>query len=191
MKTNKLTLPNKRWKLLKSEVLINNPWLKVRKDCVQLPSGVKIRDYYVSQLSKVAQVFALTKDKKVIFVKQYRYPVSKTLLELPAGIYSPPETPRSVAKRELLEETGYLSKRLKYLGRIVEYPTKNNHEVHLYLAKDVEFTKLANPESTEDIEVVLLPVESILTLIRKGKIFVGGTISCILKSLIELQLINP
>jgi ADP-ribose pyrophosphatase len=182
---------NKRWKLLKSEILINNPWCKVRKDYVQLPSGVKIKDYYVSQLPKVAMVFALTKDKKVVFVKQYRHPVGKTLLELPAGIYFLPETPKLVAKRELLEETGYLGKRLKYLGKIVEYPTKNNHEVHLYLAKDVEFAKPANPESTEDIEVVLLPVNKLLTLVQKGDIFVGGTISCIFKSLINLQIINP
>lgn len=182
---------NKKWKLLRSEVLVDNIWCSLRKDNVQLPSGVKIEDYYVSRLPNVAMVFAVTKDNKVVFVKQYRHPVKKTLLELPAGIYSPPETPRSVVERELLEETGYLGKKFKYLGKIVEYPTKNNHEVYLYLAKDVEFAKPANPESTEDIEVILLPINKLLTLVQKGDIFVGGTISCIFKSLINLRLINP
>ncbi|MDQ5953085.1 MAG: ADP-ribose pyrophosphatase [Patescibacteria group bacterium] len=187
----KRKLSNKKWKLLKSNVLVDNHWCSLRKDNVLLPNGVKIKDYYVSRLSDVAMVFAVTKDNKVVFVKQYRHPIGKVLLELPAGIFSKSEKPKLVAKRELLEETGYLAKKLIFLGKIVEYPTKNNHEVYLYLAKNVEFAGPANPEPTEDIELVLLPIDRLVALIQKGSIFVGGTISCIFKSLIKLHLIIP
>ena len=184
-------LSNKKWKLLKSRVLVDSLWCNLRKDSVQLPSGVKIEDYYVSRLPNVAMVFAVTKNNEVVFVKQYRYPIGKVLLELPAGIFSESEEPKSVARRELLEETGYLAEELTFLGKIVEYPTKNDHEVYLYIAKDIKFVKPASPEPTEDIELVLLPIDRLVALIQKGSIFVGGTISCIFKSLIKLHLIIP
>ncbi|MEW6680914.1 MAG: NUDIX hydrolase [bacterium] len=148
----------KSWKLLKSTVVLDNSWYKVRKDRVQLPSGVIIEDYFVSELKNVAMIFALTKNKEVVFVRQYRHPVKEVLLELPAGTYSAEESARNVARRELLEETGYMANKLIFLGKMLEYPTKDSHEINLFLAKDVVLTKLKRPEATEDIETVLIPI---------------------------------
>lgn len=187
-KTNNIS--NKGWKRLDSEIVLNNEWYKIRKDKVQLPSGVIIDDYYVSELQNVSMVFAMTHDKKVIFVKQYRHPVKGVLLELPAGIYSKGELPIDVARQELLEETGYKAKKLISLGKIVEYPTKDSHEMHLYLAKDAVPTKFSHPEETEDIEVVLIPINELLKMIENSQIFVSGTISCVIKALINLKIIT-
>ena len=180
---------DKSWKLLKSTVVLDNPWYKVRKDQVQLPNGLIIKDYFVSELKNVAIIFALTKEKEVVFVKQYRHPVQKVHLELPGGVYSARESAKDVARHELLEETGYKAKKLIFLGKILEYPTKDSHEINLFLAKNVIPTKLKNPEITEDIEIVLIPIDKLLQLIKNGQIFVGGSIACIIKSLLNLDII--
>lgn len=182
---------NKSWKVLKSTLVLNNPWYKVRKDKVLLPNGVVIKDYFVSELNSVAMVFAITKSNDVVFVKQYRHPVKKVLLELPAGIYSSGESAKRVASRELLEETGYKARKLTSLGRILGYPTKDSHETRLFLAEDVILTKLARPEATEDIEVVLMPINNLLKLVKDEQIFVSGAISCITKALLHLNKIDP
>ncbi len=182
--------PSKTWKLLDSKVVLDNEWYKIRKDEVQLPNGTIIKDYYVSELQNVSMIFAITQENKVIFVKQYRHPVKDVLLELPAGIYSTKELPIDVAKRELLEETGYEANKLTSLGKIVEYPTKDSHEINLYLAKDVILTKFSHPEATEDIEVVLIPLTDLLKMIASDQIFVSGTISCIIKALLNLKIVT-
>ena len=181
---------NRQWKVLESTFVLNNPWYKVRKDKVLLPNGVVIEDYFVSELKDVAMVFAITKSNDVVFVRQYRHPAKRVLLELPAGIYSRGESAKGVASLELLEETGYKAKKLTSLSRILEYPTKDSHKIHLFLAKDVILTKLAKPEATEDIEVVLIPINNLLKLVKDGNIFVGGTISCITKALLYLNEID-
>ena len=177
----------KHWEILNSEIVFNNIWYKVRKDTVQLPSGTIIKDYYVSELKDVVSVFALTKEQKVIFVKQYRHGVKKVLLELPAGTYKKGETPKEVAEHELREETGYKTDKLISLGTIFDYPTKNSHRINLFLAKGAVYQGKPRPEKTEDIEVVLLPMKDLLRLIKKGEISVSGTIVCILRALIYLK----
>lgn len=185
----KTSLQKKAWKVLRSEIVFNNKWCKIKKDSVKLPNGKIINDYFLTELRNVVMVFALTKDKRVVFVRQYRHGVKKVLLELPAGIYEQDEVTEMAARRELLEETGYAADRLIPLGRIVDYPPKNTHHIDLFLAKNVVHQTPPIPEDTEDIEVVLIPINNLLKLIDEGKIFVSGTIVCIIKALMYLRAI--
>lgn len=177
----------KRWKVLSSEVVFNNDWYRLRKDMVQLPSGVVINDYFVSELKSVVMVFAITPERQVIFVRQYRHGVKQVLLELPAGGYNNGDVPEKVASRELFDETGYKAPELIFLGRVVGYPTKDSHHIDLFLAKDVKYCGANYPEETEDIKVVLIPLKSLLNFISRGDIIVSGTISCIIKALLYLK----
>lgn len=185
----KADLQKKSWKVLSSEIVFSNKWCKIKKDSVKLPNGKVIDDYFITELGNIVMVFALTKDKHVVFVKQYRHGVKKVLLELPAGIHEQDEVLEIAAKRELLEETGYVARDLIPLGRVVDYPTKNSHHIDLFLTKDVVYQTPPIPEDTEDIEVVLIPLDNLLELIEEGGIFVTGTITCIIKALIYLKVI--
>ena len=169
--------PKKHWKVLSSESVFKNKWIKLRRDCVKLPSGVVIKDFIVSELPDVSQIFAVTKDYHVIFVKQYRHAIGKVVLELPAGTLDKKrENPLEAARRELLEETGYKANKIISLGAIQGFPTKDTYKINLYLALDVEFKETTFQDKTEDIEVIKVPISKCLDLIESREIVVAGTI---------------
>ncbi|MEO1123540.1 MAG: NUDIX hydrolase, partial [Cyanobacteria bacterium J06639_16] len=98
---------DKRWTLLRSRLVFDHRWYKVRQDEVRLPNGEIIDDYFVSVRPDVALVLPITVDREVIFVHQYRHGAGEVLLELPAGTFDPQqEAAETAALRELQEETG-------------------------------------------------------------------------------------
>lgn len=168
------------WKTLSSKTLYKTRWCTVREDTVQLPNGKILDDYSVVNLPDVVMVFALTKKRNVLFVKQYRYGVDKVLLELPAGSYvKGKERPENAAKRELWEETGYRALKLERLSTVNEYPTKDAHSITIYFTENPICEGSNHQEETEDIQVVEVPFEKLDEYIRKGKIAVAGSIAAI------------
>lgn len=171
----------KKWKILDSKYRLKNKHCVVRKDTVRLPSGLVVDDYFVNERPDVAIILPITKNKEIVMVRQYKHGIRKILLELPAGTFDKTkETPEHAAKRELLEETGYKAKKLKKLGEWHEWPTKDNHTVHAFLAKNVEKIKEQNLDPTEQIEVTLAKLEDAIKMVVTGKIKVSGTIATIL-----------
>ncbi len=172
---------DKSWRLIDSELVFNTPWYRIRKDKVQLPSGVIIEDYYVSELPNVALVVPITKDKEVVFVRQYRHPVRQILTELPAGTFDKTkEESSAAAKRELLEETGYTTdNNFELLGSVFEYPTKDSHTIDLFLAQGVAKTAEPKSQRNENIEVIKLSLPETLSRIYNGEIKVSGSITAI------------
>lgn len=169
----------KHWKILKSEVALDNTWYKVRKDQVQLPDGTIIDDFYVSELRDVSLVFPVTPKKDVIFVSQYKHGPQEVLLELPGGTYKRgAEDPETAARRELEEETGYnATKPLILLGQLYDYPTKDSHMLRIYLAEDVQYLGRRYLNPTEDIDIVTIPIDETLDLIQQQRVKVTGTIA--------------
>ena len=80
--------------------------MKVRKDAVDLPNGQHIDDFYAITINEVA-IVALDDDGNIILKKEYRHCYGRDLIEIPAGGFERGEEGLEVAKRELLEETGY------------------------------------------------------------------------------------
>ncbi len=79
----------KKWKTLKSKMVLDNPWCQVRQDEIELPNGKIIDDYFVSIKPDVAMVLPITSNREIIFVRQYRHAVGEFFLELPAGNFDP------------------------------------------------------------------------------------------------------
>ena len=96
-----------KWEVLKSTYLLENKWLTVRKDCVKMPSGVVIDDYFVLEYPDWINVIAITQEGLYVIERQYRHGTQSINLELCAGTVEEGETPIEAAQRELLEETGY------------------------------------------------------------------------------------
>lgn len=143
------------WKITQQEYLERNKWLALRRDQCITDKGVKIDDYYVMELPDVASVVAITKDKKIILVKEYKHGVQKEVLQLPSGYIDPNETPEACAKRELLEETGYTAKRWTFLGKLTGSPGRLTHYYHLFLAEDAEKIQEQKLEPSENVKVHL------------------------------------
>ena len=98
---------NMKWKTLKSEYLIQRPWLTARRDTVELPNGVVNDEYYVLEYPTWINVIALTTDGNMVMIRQYRHGIDQTCFEIVAGVCEKGEDPEAAARRELLEETGY------------------------------------------------------------------------------------
>jgi ADP-ribose pyrophosphatase len=104
-----------------------------------------------------------------MLVSQFRKPVEKELLEIPAGGIDPGEDPVAAVRRELREEIGYLPEKVDRLGGFYSAPGFCTEYLYLYLATDLVPSPL-QAEDTESIRLVRVPVSQILSLITSGTI---------------------
>ncbi|MEC4986206.1 MAG: NUDIX hydrolase [Oscillatoria sp. PMC 1068.18] len=178
----------RKWKILASQLVLDNIWCRVRQDTIELPNGTIIDDYFVNVRPEIVVVLPVTSEQEVVFVRQYRHGVEEILLELPAGRFnSESEVGETAARRELAEETGYITEKLVKLGTLFDNPPKDTNRIHLYLALDVVSTGKQELDLTEEIEVVLVPLTEVKAKIFSGEICVSGTIAAIFLGLNYLE----
>ena len=173
-----------KWKILKSDFIVDNQWCRVRQDQVQLSDGTIVDDYFVNVRPEIALILPITPNNEIVFVRQYRHGVQEILLELPAGTFDPEkEDSLMAAKRELEEETGYIAQELIFMTTIYDNPVKDDNKIHIFLGLNVEKIGKIELDITEEIEVVLVPVDQVVNTIMSGKICVAGTIATIFMGL--------
>lgn len=151
------------WKILSSRHI----YPRFRVDTVEVHTG-KTFEPIVFEFRSWANVLALTKKNEVVLVKQYRHGVQETLLELPGGVVDEGENPLDGARRELMEETGYSAENIVEVGRIYPNPAIQENTLFCYLATDVEPNGEQHFDETEEIEVVLMPLEDVIEMARHG-----------------------
>ena len=157
---------DKKWKVIDSEYLHREPWLTVRHEHVELPNGNRIKDYYIHEYPEWVNVIAITKDKKFVFVRQYRHGLGITAMELSAGVAEKEDpSPMVSAQRELLEETGYGNGNWKEIMQISPNASTNTNIVHCFVATDVEIVSEQHLEPSEDLTVHLLSLEEVKQLL--------------------------
>lgn len=164
------------WRRLSSTYLIESPHLRLRSDEVELPSGVVISNYYVRESNGFVMVFALTPEREVVLLRQYRYGIDEVVIELPAGSIDPDEDPLLCAQRELSEETGYTAPIWKPLITVPAEPVRSNSIVHAYLAIDAVKTGEQHLDVTEAIEPYTTPLDTIVPMLREDAF---GSLSCV------------
>ena len=124
------------WKKLSSRIVYENPWTKVREDEVIQPGGAE--GVYGVVLRKLGVGILAVNDKNQIFVQQdFKYPIQKFLLNIPAGGVDDGEEVLTAAKRELKEEGGLEAKEWKKLGSFYTSPGLTDEFATLYLATDI------------------------------------------------------
>ena len=112
----------------------------------------------------------ITNDGKVIILRQYRFAVSRYLLEFPAGTLELGETPLTSIKREIQEETGYQANEWDNLGILVPAPGYADEEIYLFLARNLnKLTKVPSGDLDEDIEVIFFEPTALDDLISSGR----------------------
>ncbi|MGB3636620.1 MAG: NUDIX hydrolase [Rivularia sp. (in: cyanobacteria)] len=169
-----------KWKILQSNMALNHPWCKVRQDKIELPNGQVIDDYFVYIRPDVAIILPITEDREIVFVKQYRHAIGDFFIELPAGGFNPEqESGEFAAIRELEEETGYVASKVKKIATFYDKPSKDTNQLHLYLAENVAKTGKLKLDITEEIEVILIPIDAVVSKIVKGEICVAGTVAAL------------
>ncbi len=163
------------FKILKSEVLFRGKVFDLHVDQIEYDSGNKgVRETAVHPGGAVA--VAVKDNGKIIFVKQFRYPLQKDIIELPAGKLNKDEDPQDCAVRELEEETGYKAGRVERLGEICTTPGFCTEILHIYFMKDLVPGNHNREEGELGMEILELTPDEAENKIRSGEIFDAKTI---------------
>lgn len=161
-------------KKIKEERIFQGRLLGLRVDTVKLPNGVKSTREVVEHPGAVA-VIALTKDKKIVLIRQYRCPTGRVILEVPAGVPLKNEKGATAAKRELEEETGYRAKKVRKVWEGYASPGYSDEVIKFYLAEGLTFVG-TNMDEDEMVEVEIIGINQGYELLKKGKIKDNKTI---------------
>ncbi|GAA0084995.1 NUDIX hydrolase [Clostridium sp. CTA-7] len=142
---------------------------------VTLPNG-KNTNRDVIKHPGASAIIAFLDEENIILVEQFRLPLNKVLLEIPAGKLDKNEDPMECAKRELQEETGYIAKDIEYLGSIATAPGFCDEIIHLYKAWNLVKGQ-KNEDEDEFTNVKILNIKDVKSMIKNGDIIDGKTIS--------------
>ena len=141
-----------------------------RFDRMTHPKSGKEMDRLVLETGDWVNVVALTPERHLVVVRQYRFGTEEVTTEVPGGMVDPGEGHEESARRELLEETGYVSDRWTYLGYVDPNPAVQTNQMHHWLAEGCRLEAAQELDPGEDIEVATLTEEELRAAVSSGEI---------------------
>lgn len=157
-------------KTIKTKEIYDGKIISVQVDDVKLPDGKVGKREIVKHPGAVA-IIAITDDDKIIFVHQYRKPLEKSILEIPAGRLEEGEKPERTAVRELEEETGYTTDKLTFVTSFYTSPGFANEIIHIYMTTSLKkLTEVVSGDEDEFIEIKKLTLDEAVQYVKENKI---------------------
>ncbi|GAB2181767.1 NUDIX domain-containing protein [Denitratisoma sp. agr-D3] len=163
---------------LSSETVYSGIFLKLNQDKVRLPSGKEGLREWIDHPGAVV-VIGVLDNGKLLFERQFRYPLHRVFLELPAGKIDEGEHPLDTARRELKEETGHKAKNWCHLGTLHPCIGYSNERIEIFLAHGLSFVG-ASLDDGEHLEVIELSLSDALLAVRDGEITDAKTITALM-----------
>lgn len=167
-------------KTLEVENIYEGKIFKVRKEQVLLPDGTQSMRELISHSGGVG-VIAVTEDRQVFMVSQYRIAAKSMMLEIPAGKLEYGENPLDCGKRELIEETGYEGEEFTHLGAYYATPGYCEEVLNLYLARGLKFVG-QNLDEGEFLNVKKYDLDELYGMVMNNEIHDAKTAIAILKA---------
>ncbi len=153
---------------LSSEPILQGGFLNVHRDAVRLPDGKLATREYVMHAGAV-MIVALLDDAHVVMERQFRYPLGRVMLEMPAGKIDPFEAPLVCAQRELREETGYTASEWARAGVLHNAMAYSNESIEIWFARGLALGERHLDEG-EFLEVVRVSDASLSRAVRDGQV---------------------
>ena len=162
-----------------SQDVFDGTLLHVKKDTVRLPNGnIAYREWI--KHPGASAVLPVTPEGRLIFVRQYRYPIQQVTLEIPAGkLDAEGEDPLDCAKRELSEETGYQAEKYTFLTKLATTVGFSNEFIYIYAAEGLTAGRQP-PDEDEFINVCTLTMDEAMAKIRSGEICAAKSVTAVL-----------
>lgn len=163
---------------INSEIVFKGKLLEVRKDHVRLPDGQEsLREYVVHPGAVV--VLAFLDNGNLLFERQFRYPLRRVFLELPAGKIDPGEAILDTARRELQEETGYVASEWAYLGVMHPCIGYSDERIEIFVARGLHLAGEKQLDHNEFLDVLELSPAEARQAVWDGRITDAKTISAL------------
>jgi ADP-ribose pyrophosphatase len=160
--------------MLTTETVFGGRLLRVNRDTVRLPNGHETGREYIVHPGAVL-VIPVLDDGRLVFERQFRYPLGKSFIELPAGKIDLDEDPLVTGQRELLEETGYMAREWTAVTQLHPCIGYSNEVIHVYLARGLQAGAHRRDED-ETLEVFTLSLEEALQKVLNGEITDAKTV---------------
>lgn len=161
-----------------SEEVFAGKLLHVRCDTVRLPDGKQASREFVVHPGAVVMIAELP-NGKLLFERQFRYPLDRVFLELPAGKIHPGEDTLLTAKRELQEETGYVAQHWHYLGVIHPCIGYSDERIEIFFARGLSHVGHALDDG-EFLEVHEMDLAEAIEAVRDGRLTDGKSVAGLL-----------
>ena len=153
---------DKKPKVRERRVIFESKKFRVVEKDMEFASGDRETWEMVEQKGNGgARALALTDSGDLVFIREYRGAAEKYVLRIPTGVIEDGEDPKDASRRELEEETGFVAKKMEFLG-VLESTSGyyRGNPIHLFFATDVQQTgTIAREPAEQDIEIVFIPLE--------------------------------
>lgn len=159
-----------KWQKLASKYLVRERWATLRVDTCKLQNGTIKDDYYVLEYPNWVNAVALTKENKMILVRQYRFAGDIISLEMPGGVIDDGEEPETAIVRELQEETGYSFDSCELIATLYPNPATSTNKTFTYLLKGGVKTHEQHLDEHEILNVEEYTVDEVKQLLKDNKI---------------------
>ncbi len=166
-----------QWKLIGSNTVYTDSWSKVIRKTYDAGNGHE--DFIVLEKAEFALIAAIDEARNILLVRQYRHGRDRSYWALPGGFVDEGETPADAAQRELWEETGYVAKRVSYIGALHPIPAFLKTMAHIVLCESIE----KDPDAVIDPEIESsesVPLDAAIQKILSGEIHEMQAVAAIL-----------
>jgi len=161
----------KPWSVISTEQLVETRVFSLLKRQSRSPRSGEPYDFFLLDVPHWVNIVPITRERQLVLVRQYRQGAEDLTLEIPGGMMDPQDgSAEHAARRELLEETGYTAGAMRQAGWVEPNPALQNNRCYTFVAEDLHSPGPLQPDGSEDIEVVHIPLDEVSDYVRSGRI---------------------